>query len=81
MEIEYKEIIAALESENKLMKIQSGAVFQSVSDKLGLTARLNLPTNLLYNTLFPEGKIQEIVKEKIYRTPADITEVRNSQEC
>ena len=80
METEYKEKIAALESENKLMKIQSGAVFQSVSDKLGLTARLNLPTNLLYNTLFSEGKIQEIVKEKIYRTPADITEVQNSQE-
>ena len=81
MEAEYKEKIAALESENKLMKLQSGAaVFQSVSDKLGLTARLNLPTNLLYNTLFSEGKIQEIVKEKIYRTPADITEVQNSQE-
>ena len=81
MEAEYKEKIAALESENKLMKIQSGAaVFQSVSDKLGLTARLNLPTNLLYNTLFSEGKIQEIVKEKIYRTPADIAEVQNSQE-
>lgn len=80
IEAEYQEKIAALESENKLMKIQSGAVFQSVSDKLGLTARLNLPTNLLYNTLFSEGKVQEIVKEKIYRTPADIAEVQNSQE-
>ena len=61
MEADYKEKTAALESENKLMKIQSGAVFQSFSDKLGLTARLNLPTNLQYNTLFSEGQIQEIV--------------------